>query len=235
MPKFAKVGLATVAEVGDIQKLTRFRQWLSGFVCFRMNPFAMGPLAETAQPNPNFDLSNVASWYRHREQYSGQNAALIASLRAALDRFANLHLSQAGGARVLLAYFVDDGRALSFNLSELSEGQRCLICLYAILHFVLANGDTVIVDEPDNFISLREIQPWLMAASDMVEEKSGQLLIISHHPEIIDQWASSYGVEFVRDGLGPVRVEQFHFDPETGLFSSGASRTRMGEWVRPRW
>ena len=82
---------------------------------------------------------------------------------------------------------------------------------------LLAKGGTVIFDEPDNFLSLREIQPWLMAADDIAEENHGQVLIISHHPEIINQWAPSSGVQLVRDGAGPVRVERFHSDPASCL------------------
>src|ERR1035438_8231016 len=65
-----------------------------------------------------------------------------------------------GPDSALEAWFVG---GTQFRFNELSEGQRCLICLYAILHFVLAKGHTAILDEPDNFVSLREIQPWLMA------------------------------------------------------------------------
>ncbi len=37
---------------------------------------------------------------------------------------------------------------------ELSDSQRCLICLYAILHFVLAQDFTIFLDEPDNLSAL---------------------------------------------------------------------------------
>ena len=221
LPKYRvdwhRSALGTIPQGSDIQKLTRFGHWLRGLVCFRMNPFAMGPFAETAQPNPSFDLSNIAAWYRHLAQFFEEIPALIASLRETLEGFADLRLWKAGGAQVFGASFADGEKTVEFNLSELSEGQRCLICLYAILHFVLAKGHTVILDEPDNFISLREIQPWLMAASDAVGESRGQLLIISHHPEIINQWATSGGVRFVRSGIGPVQVEVFHFEPDYGL------------------
>jgi predicted ATPase len=210
--------LATVPQKSDIQKLTRFRRWLRGIACFRINPFAMDPLAQTAQPNLSFDLSNIASWYRyHAAQLSEQNDALVASLRETLDGLEDLRLWKAGGAQAFGAEFLGGEKRVEFNLSELSEGQRCLICLYAILHFVLAKGNTVVLDEPDNFISLREIQPWLMAASEAAEDSRGQLLIISHHPEIINQWATSGGVRFVREGIGPVRVEDFHYESDSGL------------------
>jgi ABC-type glutathione transport system ATPase component len=107
-----------------------------------------------------------------------------------------------------------------FFFHELSDGQRCLICLYTILHFLLAKGATVLLDEPDNFVALREIQPWLMAATDISEEANAQLLLISHHPEILNQWAPGGGVQFVREGGGPVRVVEFRGDPTSPLTPS---------------
>jgi len=121
---------------------------------------------------------------------------------------------------VLVARFADAGGKVvschSILMSCPKVGER-LIGLYAILHFALANGDTVILEEPDNFISLREIQPWPMAVSDTVEEKGGQIPIISHHPELIDQWASPYGDRFVRE-------------PATARHRCGTPYPRSGGW-----
>ena len=65
-------------------------------------------------------------------------------------------------------------KSVNYSISELSEGQRCLISLYMILHFRIERGDTVFIDEPDNFIALREIQPWLLAAEEAVDDHNGQ-------------------------------------------------------------
>ena len=169
---------------------------------------------------PNVDLSNIAAWYRHLVQSDpGHNEELRISLRESLDAFNYLQLEPAGeNTRLLVAEFNSaNEKTRKFYFGELSDGQRCLICLYAILHFVLAKGGTVLFDEPDNFLSLREIQPWLMTVEDVVEANRGQVLIISHHPEIINQWAPSSGVLFARDGAGAVRVEKFHGDPDSFL------------------
>jgi len=86
-----------------------------------------------------------------------------------------------------------------------------------ILHFLIAKGHTIFVDEPDNFVALREIQPWLLAAEAALEDHKGQLILISHHPEILNQWASKYGLRFFREDNGHVRTTKFKVDPKGNL------------------
>jgi ATPase subunit of ABC transporter with duplicated ATPase domains len=147
-----------------------------------------------------------------------ETRAFLDSLSAAIDGFSHLRFESVGERVSLLQAEFRGGARFSFK--ELSDGQRCLIALYMILHFVVAKGGTVVIDEPENFISLREIQPWLTAVTDAVEDGHGQVLLISHHPEIIDQWAPENGVQFVRDEAGPVRVEEFHGNPNSALSAS---------------
>lgn len=204
--------LATVGSLRNNQALMSFQRWFSGVLCFRLNPFDMRIDADGENLYPNFRLDNIAAWYRHLSQAEPRpTAALIEDLREVLDGFGYFRLEPAGeNIRLLVAEFSErDGKSLKFGLTELSDGQRCLVCLYVILHFLIKSGKTVILDEPDNFISLREIQPWLTEVDDALVEGRGQVFIISHHPEIINQWAVSNGIRFVREGAGPVRVKPF--------------------------
>jgi len=216
--------LATVTDIKDNQKLIRFKRWFDNLLCFRINPFRMKAQAESDEGYyPHFDLSNFAAWYRHLWQAApGDNESLWRSLRAVLDDFKFLELAPAGeNVRLLSAEFMQaEGRSVKLGFGKLSDGQRCLIGLYAILHFVVSKGNTVILDEPDNFISLREIQPWLNAVSDDIDESRGQVLIISHHPELLNQWAPDYGVQFIREGMGPVRVKKFQVERDDALSPS---------------
>jgi ATPase subunit of ABC transporter with duplicated ATPase domains len=56
-------------------------------------------------------------------------------------------------------------------------------------------------------IALREIQSWLLAAEAAVDDHNGQLVLISHHPEILNQWASTHGLRFFRESNGQVRIK----------------------------
>src|ERR1035438_3200051 len=216
----SRSALATISPRKDNVVLTRFRQWLGTLCCFRINPFDMPSRADSEALYPAVRLGNFASWYRHLVQANpNDNSALLESLRAVVDGLAFLGFEPFGeNVRLLFAELAQgDSRAVKVYFNELSDGQRCLICLYTILHFVLAKGSTVILDEPDNFVSLREIQPWLMRTSDMVEEGHGQIILISHHPEMINQWAPGCGIQLVREAIGPVRIEEFRGDPQSQL------------------
>ena len=213
-----RLALPTIGE-SNARELVEFRRWLTRIECWHINPISMGSRAESEDTSPRVDIANFAAWYRHLVQaYPRENTAFHQDLRGSLDGFDQLVLADAGeNVRILYAEFLRDGKSIRISFGELSDGQRYLICLYAITHFVVVKGGTVIIDEPDNFISLREIQPWLMRIEEIADDNNGQVILISHHPEILNQWAGPYGVQFIRDGAAPVRVEKFKGDPGSSL------------------
>jgi predicted ATPase len=204
----------------DVQ---RFVQWLDRVHCFDIDVYRgqMDELADSEESEPDFKLGNLASWYRYCLQtYPEENVAFLASLKDCMDGFQALRFSnEDDGVRKLRVEFLapKEKKRISYSISELSDGQRFLIALYMILHFTINRGDTVFLDEPDNFISLREIQPWLLAAEEGVEDHRGQLILISHHPEILNHWAREYGLRFFREENGHVRSEKFKADDDGTL------------------
>jgi ATPase subunit of ABC transporter with duplicated ATPase domains len=153
------------------------------------------------------------------QAYPDENVKFLNSMRDALTGFQSLRFSSdEDGRRNLRADFTAPRKkGVNYAISELSEGQRCLLALHMILQFLIARGHTVFIDEPDNFISLREIQPWFLAAEEAVEDHHGQLILISHHPEILNQWALRHGLRFFREDNGHVRTEKFKADPDGNL------------------
>jgi predicted ATPase len=196
----------------------QFVEWLSGRVhCFDIDPYPgqMDETADTEEREPDFEFNNLAGWYRSLvTTFPDENVKFLESLRRCMDGFLTLKFSpEEDGVRRLRAEFTSPTKKrVSYSISELSEGQRCLISLYMILHFSIERGDTVFVDEPDNFIALREIQPWLLAAEEAIEEQHGQLILVSHHPETLNQWARFYGLRFFREQNGQARTARFMAD-----------------------
>jgi predicted ATPase len=203
----------------------RFMEWLDSVHCLRIDayPGEMSEQSDSGEQNPDFEMENLASWYRYLlKAHPAENVRFLTSMRSALDGFRELRFYSSGGElEELRAVFeMSASKSVNYSLSELSDGQRYLIALYMTLHFLITKGRTVFIDEPDNFIALREIQPWLKAAEEAVEDYQGQLILISHHPEILNQWASSHGLRFFRENNGHARTEKFKSDPRGELMPS---------------
>lgn len=204
-------------------KVGRFVEWMENSVyCFSIDayPGKMDESADSEEREPDYELENFAGWYRYLVQaFPVENAGFLNSMKEALDGFQALRFpSGERGVRDLLCDFAAPGKKnVPYAIFELSEGQRQLLALYMILHFKIAKGSTIFIDEPDNFVSLREIQPWLLAAEEAVEDSQGQLILVSHHPEILNPWAVAHGLRFFREGNGQVRTEKFSAGPEGNL------------------
>jgi len=192
----------------------RFVEWMKSVNCFRIDvyPEAMEESADREESEPQADLQNLAGWYRHLVQADPEgNVRFLNSIKEALPGFQTLRFSSdEDGKRRLRADFAGPRKEkMNFAISELSDGQRCLLPLYMFLHFLIARGNTVFIDEPDNYVALREIQPWLLAAEEAVEDNEGQLILISHHPELLNHWAPNHGLRFFREDNGHVRTKKF--------------------------
>ena len=83
------------------------------------------------------------------------------------------------------------------------------------------------MDEPENYVALREIQPWLMELSDVCGVKIPQIIIISHHPELIDYFGVEKSRLIVREPLGPARVKQ--------IFNRFEDSLKLSELIARGW
>jgi predicted ATPase len=208
-------GLTTILPSHDNTRLTWFKNRINQIYVLRMNPFAIQSRSEFEVTQPNTDLSNFASWYRNLlQEQPAMYATLQQSLRDAIEGFDTLSLVNDGEhARQLKVKFQSQneetfrfGSKLEFHFNELSEGQQALIILYTLLNYSCENDLTLCLDEPENFLALPEIQPWLLQMADKAEQEACQIFFISHHPELINYLAASKGYWFERQKGRAVRV-----------------------------
>jgi len=208
-------GLSLLSQRSASNKLHWFKEWIGRVYRIQINPYAMTPVSTEEQPHPSGNLANYASWYRHLSQEEPNVVFhLFNELREIIDGFESFSLTKEGeNTRVLKAEVRDpSGKVLKYNFDELSEGQRALTGLYTLLAVMHEMQITLCIDEPDNYIMLAEIQPWLTEFAEMAEAHASQVLVISHHPEIINYFAPRDAVRFFRQHGGPVRVKPFTID-----------------------
>ena len=105
--------------------------------------------------------------------------------------------------------------------------QGWLIAMYSLTHLSSDRRVSLFIDEPDNYLALGEIQPWLAEAEDRVGDSLGQVVVASHHPVTIDYMAGASGRWFSRDGNGPVRVSK---EPKNVVDGLSLSETMARRW-----
>jgi len=192
--------IPTIAKRDDNWPLIRFREELDRYLFINPVPLVVKRAAESESRNLSEHTENFAQWYRYLLQEKpsvGYRAKQL--LEDVLPGFEQVSLREIGESRKLTATFRINDKDHDFDFREISDGQRQLIVLYTVLETLRAGlFSTVIIDEPDNFVSLREIQPWLENLNDICDEENKQAIIISHHPEIVNKMARGEELLFSR-------------------------------------
>ena len=205
--------LSVLNERSDNRKIFRFKRELSACIFVRPNPPVFRSESRAEVEFIQRDMRNFVDWYRHAAQENmGAVPNLFSELRDVLPGFDSINLAESGDARILKVRYRASGKSKDYRFGDLSDGQRALIALYSLVY--LPNRRiSLFLDEPDNYLALREIQPWAVAVADRCGESLEQLVVISHHPVMIDYLAGSCGKWCSRQEGGPVRVG----DQPTGL------------------
>lgn len=187
-------------------------QWFKDFVAkinvLQLNPFALDPYSQQDERHLMANGSNFVSWLRYvSEEKPEAKLECERHLAEVIPGFRRFRFQALGDRKGLWASFKrESGDDYELPLVNLSEGQRILSILYAALYGLVEEASVLCFDEPENFVALQEVQPWLQSLRDLVEERSSQALIISHHPEVIDYLAADSAFRFERPSGDLVRV-----------------------------
>lgn len=205
--------------------LTRFLEFLRRVWLLKLNPSGLSSESRAESDTLDTDGSNFSSWYRHLSQeYPEELPTLFKRISDTLLGFRSLRMISTGGKgqkRELMAVFGVGNPETKYEIdfSEISDGERATIILCCILMDVQSSSRILLLDEPENFVGLQTIQPWLVDLADAMRDNS-QLFLISHHPEVIDYLAADHSVLFERPKGGPTRVRFEPFNRDQGLRAS---------------
>ncbi len=214
-------GLSMVAPRNDNTKLIWFKEWIKMLFIVNLYPKNISAVSEEESSWLNREGTNFVSWYRYiSQEHQDRIFDIITYLRESIPGFDSIKLETAGKHRVLKVGFKSSekkSKTFFFDLSRLSDGQRVLLILHMLLVSLKDMGHTLMLDEPENYVALAEIQPWLMELSDACGVSIPQIVIISHHPELIDYFGVDKCKLIEREPLGPTRVKQLPAQIDGGL------------------
>nr|WP_297705260.1 AAA family ATPase [uncultured Butyrivibrio sp.] len=188
------------------KELSRFRELMSKIVYCSPYPRNMVDRVENDVYWPLLDFSNIASAYTGIVQlYPDIQQKVNDAMREINPAFKRTRVSAEPYGKFFVIDYQYKDVECSFSFGELSDGEKMLFALYALIYGYVANDFVVLLDEPDNYVSLKELQPWCTELEHTMSE-NGQCLLISHNAEIIDYMAEADGIWFSRLSSGESQV-----------------------------
>jgi predicted ATPase len=169
------------------------------------------------------NLENLAEWYRVASpEDPGSLLTVQNDLKKALVGFEQIRFDK----RELVARFAfKETKAFEVAWTALSDGQRLLVGLYAVLRFGLKTASIIGIDEADNYIAAPEIEAWLRQLLEVVLDNDAQLVVSTHHPEAIDFLSSHAAWRMWRDpAAGHTRIDKLEPDLDLGEKASDVVR-----------
>lgn len=215
-------GVGLLQERRDNKKLTFFKKYIENIIVVRPTPILMGSESQGEEKHLSMRMENFAAWYRYLilENPSAYRE-ICDELPKSVPGFLTLKSAEAGERRILKADFQTLHNMIkhSYPFASLSDGQKMLIAIYTL---ILGNKDKkscIFIDEPDNYISIEEIQPWLRLLVDGSGngEDLEQTVIISHHPEVIDYSCLGIPIWFEREQESHTRIKPIEQEEEAKI------------------
>ena len=217
---WSESALARIMLGKDNQRLARFLDFVRKIMVCSLYPPIFSTESRSEAPLLQRDSRNFADWYRHVVQERPDLLSEFTdTLQEIIHGYRGIRLEKVGQeTRALMVAFAEGRERYELSFDELSDGQRALIALYAMVHLTADQGYTLFLDEPDNYVALPEIQPWLQEIEDACGETVPQAVISSHHPELIDYLGSENSYTLQREKSGVVTVRKPEANPaEPGL------------------
>ena len=208
--------LAAIQPRGGIEKLSLLQEEIARLLILRPNPRNMERESKAEARHPDLSMINLTSWYRSLSQDQEWTNALADVLKDVWPDFRSFKLADAGlNTKALqLRFESDTSNPILLFFDQLSDGERALIGLYMVRTALETGAATsVLIDEPDNFVGLPELQPWVLSMRELLDDEH-QLILISHHPEILTNSGEANGRYLWRDShtsptrIGPLEVPE---------------------------
>ena len=207
-------------------RIRRFGKQVASLYAFHLVPALMKQDVE--KPMETLDLygENFAAWrFLRATQQLMRQARVVEQSKYFIPGLVDIRYIKKGDWHALAVKVEFNGRENDIEFNELSDGQKTLLALYSILANI-PNGSTVLIDEPENFLALSELQPWLEAMNDAWEERDIQFIIISNNPRTLN-WHNKNAMILSLEGTPPkVVVERRTDDDDDPL----VDKLRLMEW-----
>lgn len=181
-------GLTLIEPRESKSNIDQFTRWLAHMLILAPSPGQMqGDASDTGSLFPQRNLANLGAWFFGMHSTYPEAYGLVSStLKQFLPEFNRIVFEQLGrNQRGMRLAFQADGRDFDIEFSCLSDGEKCFFAAALAIAANQCYGPLLCFwDEPDNYVSLPEVQN-LIASLRRAFDGRGQLVVTSHDTQTI--------------------------------------------------
>lgn len=207
------VGLPLILVRSDKDPLSIFRNWLENIIILSPCPSHFNKISKVESSTISKGAENIIDWARW---LISENPSLYAIMSDFLKfRMNDLDIfkfeSVGSDDKKLFFSFKENSNTQRLELHQLSDGEK-IFFLAAVVIAAQKNNPNLLClwDEPDNFISLVELDHFIVACRKAFEisGSKAQLIMTSHNALVINNF-SNHNIFVVKrtSHLSPTRIE----------------------------
>lgn len=171
----------------ELEIVQQFKDWLSKIIVLSPIPALMSTQSEKNPLKPHYYAENISAWITHLFAIKPKSYQYMIEYLTPI--FPDLE-EISNEDKVLRFVFSMDKQHKSLTFSQLSDGERIFVLWSAILASVKLDQISLCVwDEPENYISLVEIQHYFNALKQAFNDKA-LFVATTHNPETMRMFAS---------------------------------------------
>ncbi len=218
------IGLPLLSVSSNDHPINIFREWLRNIIILSPIPRHFYGLSKNESTTLLRDGENVIDWARWLLSLNPSLYVVIFDfLKNRMSDIATFKFKEIGQHDRRLIFTFQDGSSIKeLDFEQFSDGEKVLFLAAAVMAAQKNNPYiTCLWDEPDNFISLVELNHFITEYRKAFEASSSQtqLIVTSHNSRVINNF-SNHNIFVVSrlSHLSPTRIkllEDIHYDSQT--------------------
>lgn len=217
------VALPIIQQSSKDDPIAELKSWLERMLILRAIPSLMKGASDAETLQPEKDIADYGAWFSGiLASAPAAYSKVDAFLKTVMPDLQDIQNPIVGPeTRSISLRFSGRGATLTIPFDDLSDGEKCFMaCALVIACHLAWDGVFCFWDEPDNYLSPDEVG-YVAAELRKAFNISGQLIVCSHSPQLIERFSSENTLVMDRRShLEPSIVRPLSEIPVRGDFST---------------
>ncbi len=182
-----------------------FKSWLANIIILSPNPTLFQSVSQEESSNLKKNGENLLDWLRHLlADHPNLYMPMSDFLKFRMPDFELFKFENLGknSKELSFSFTTDSTKNLNLNFSQLSDGEKIYLLAATLIAKISARQPILCLwDEPNNFVSLIELNHFIMSCRKAFENDpdKSQIIMSTHASQVITEFSSNNTFIFHRE------------------------------------